>query len=390
MSDVIQPFRIETPDTVIDDLKRRLRDARWPERECVDDWSQGIPLEYLKDVCAYWAEKYDWRDREARLNEHPQFRTEIDGLGIHFTHIRSPNPDAMPLLITHGWPGSVVEFLKVIGPLSRPRGTRRRRPRTPFTWSAPRFPATGSRTSPTSRAGAWRHRSPIGLARTELMQPAWGTTRYAAQGGDWGCHGHVTRIGHPGSGALRWASTSTCPSRRRRPTAMSGPHRVREVRARGAWQHYDRSGTRATRRSRAPDRRRWATAWWIRRRVKPAWILEKFWAWTDCDGHPENALTPGRAARQRHAVLAAGEQAASSARLYWESFRNTRWMEVTVPTGCSIFPKEIFRSFEALGREERFKNLVHFNELEKGGHFAAFEQPETFVAEVRACFRGLR
>ena len=120
MSDAVTPFRIQTSDDALDDLRRRLRATRWPEAECVDDWSQGIPLSYVQDVCAYWAEKYDWRERERKLNAFPQFRTKIDGLGIHFYHVRSPHADALPIVITHGWPGSVVEFQKVIAPLADP------------------------------------------------------------------------------------------------------------------------------------------------------------------------------------------------------------------------------------------------------------------------------
>ena len=120
MSEAIQPFRIAASDAELDDLRRRLRATRWPEREAVDDWSQGIPLGYVQDVCAYWSEKYDWRARETRLNRFPQFRTELDGLGIHFLHVRSRHEGALPLVITHGWPGSIVEFLKVIEPLTDP------------------------------------------------------------------------------------------------------------------------------------------------------------------------------------------------------------------------------------------------------------------------------
>jgi hypothetical protein len=144
MSQEIVPFRVAVPDAELDELRRRLRATRWPDREVVADWSQGIPLAYVQEVCRYWAEKYDWRAREARLNGFPQFRTEIDGLGIHFLHVRSPNPDALPLVITHGWPGSVIEFLKVIGPI----------PVTPSTSSRPRCPATASPTSRARRAGA--------------------------------------------------------------------------------------------------------------------------------------------------------------------------------------------------------------------------------------------
>jgi hypothetical protein len=149
VSDDIQPFRIEASDDALDDLQRRLRATRWPEAEPVDDWSQGIPLAYLQEVCGYWSEKYEWRDRETRLNQSPQFKAMIDGLGIHFLQVRSPEASALPLLMTHGWPGSIVEFQKVIGPLSDPVAML-------STSSVRRFPVTASPTSLRVKAGASR------------------------------------------------------------------------------------------------------------------------------------------------------------------------------------------------------------------------------------------
>ena len=152
MSDEISPFELVVPESVLDDLRTRLRSTRWPEAETAEGWSQGIPLAYLREVCDYWAEQYDWRLVESRLNELGQFRTSLDGLGIHFLHVRSPEPDALPLLLTHGWPGSVVEFLNVIGPLTDPGPTAGRRAMH-FTWSARRSPAMASATSRRCRAG---------------------------------------------------------------------------------------------------------------------------------------------------------------------------------------------------------------------------------------------
>ena len=151
----ITPFRIAVPDDDLDDLRARLARTRWPEAECVDDWSQGIPLAYTRELADYWADDYDWRAREAALNRFDQFTTEIDGLDIHFIHQRSPHDDAFPLVITHGWPGSIVEFHKVIEPLTDRGGA----PRTPSTWCARRCPATGSPASRRARVGASR-RSP--------------------------------------------------------------------------------------------------------------------------------------------------------------------------------------------------------------------------------------
>jgi hypothetical protein len=158
MSKDIHPYRIQVPDADLDDLRRRLRATRWPDPEPVDDWSQGIPLAYLKEVCATWADDYDWRKTEARFNAYDQFKAEIDGVGIHFLHVRSKHVEAYPLIVTHGWPGSIVEFLEVIGPLTIPPPTAARR-RTPSTSSCRRCPASASPASRRSPAGRWR-RSP--------------------------------------------------------------------------------------------------------------------------------------------------------------------------------------------------------------------------------------
>ena len=181
MSDGITPFRIAITDDELEDLKRRLRATRWPERECVDDWTQGLPLAYAQEVASYWLEKYDWRAREALLNRFPQFKTEIDGLGIHFIHVRSPHPDATPLLVTHGWPGSIVEFQKIIEPLTNPTA-HGGEAADAFHLVCPSLPGYGFSDKPT-RTG-WNVQR-IARAWSELMLRL-GYKRYAAQGGDWG------------------------------------------------------------------------------------------------------------------------------------------------------------------------------------------------------------
>ena len=181
MSNEIVAFKIAAPDADLEDLKRRLRATRWPERECVDDWSQGLPLAYAQEVCAYWLDKYDWRAREARLNRFAQFRTAIDGLGIHFIHMRSPHTNAMPLVITHGWPGSIVEFHKVIEPLTNPTA-HGGDAADAFHVVCPSLPGYGFSDKP-SRTG-WNVQR-IARAWSELMRRL-GYQRYAAQGGDWG------------------------------------------------------------------------------------------------------------------------------------------------------------------------------------------------------------
>jgi pimeloyl-ACP methyl ester carboxylesterase len=379
MPPAIQPFRIQASDAELDDLKRRLRATRWPERETVDDWSQGIPLAYVQDVCAYWAEKYDWRAREARLDRFPGFKTELDGLGIHFLHVRSPQADALPLVITHGWPGSIVEFQKVIEPLVNP-GAHGGEARDAFHVVCPTLPGYGYSDKP-KRAGWTTQR--IGKAWAELMARL-GYPRYVAQGGDWGAM-VTTWIGiqdpeHCAGIHLNMPIAPPDP-------ATMNDLTDREKSALAGMQHYnDWDSGYSKQQSTRPQTVGYALV--DSPAGQAAWILEKFWAWTDCGGHPENVLTRDELLDNVMLYWLPGA-AASSARLYWESFRNLSLDPVKVPVGCSIFPKEIFRTSRRWA-EKRYERLVYWSELEKGGHFAAFEQPESYVREVRACFRKLR
>jgi pimeloyl-ACP methyl ester carboxylesterase len=379
MSDRIEPFRIAASDAALDDLKRRLRATRWPDREAVDDWSQGIPLAYVQDVCAYWSEKYDWRAREAKLNRFAQFKTELDGLGIHFAHVRSPHADALPLVITHGWPGSIVEFHKVIEPLTNPTA-HGGEARDAFHVLCPSLPGYGFSDKP-ARHG-WNVQR-IADAWAQLMQRL-GYARYVAQGGDWGAM-VTTRIGiqDPAHCAGIHLNMPIAPP----DPATMNDLTDKEKAALAGMQHYnDWDSGYSKQQSTRPQTVGYGLV--DSPAGQAAWILEKFWAWTDCNGHPENALTRDELLDNVMLYWLPGT-GASSARLYWESFRNLNLDPVTVPVGCSIFPKEIFRTSRRWA-EKRFSKLVHFNELEKGGHFAAFEQPELYVREVRTCFRHVR
>jgi epoxide hydrolase len=379
MSNQITPFKIAATDDQLDDLKRRLRATRWPERECVDDWSQGLPLAYAQEVCKYWLEKYDWRAREARLNRFPQFKTEIDGLGIHFIHVESPHTDALPLVITHGWPGSIVEFHKVIDPLVNPTA-HGGDAKDAFHVVCPTLPGYGFSDKP-ARTG-WNVQR-IAKAWSELM-PRLGYHRYAAQGGDWGA-AVTTYVGlqdpaHCIGIHLNMPLVAPDPSA---PDLTEG-----EKSALAGMQHYnDWDSGYSKQQSTRPQTLGYGLA--DSPIGQATWILEKFWSWTDCNGHPENVLTRDELL-DNIMMYWLPDAAASSARLYWESFRNfSRDYQVNVPAGCSIFPKEIFRSSRRWA-EKRFTKLVYFNELDKGGHFAAFEQPEMYLKEVRACFRMMR
>jgi len=378
MSNEIAPFRIAATDEQLDDLQRRLRATRWPERECVDDWSQGLPLAYAHEVASYWLQKYDWRAREERLNRFRQFKTEIDGLAIHFIHARSPHADATPLVITHGWPGSIVEFQKVIEPLTDP-AAHGGDAADAFHVVCPSLPGYGFSDKP-ARTG-WNVQR-IANAWSELM-PRLGYKRYAAQGGDWG------------------AAVTTC-------IGIQDPAHCIGIHLNMPLAQPDPSAADLTENEKAAVAslqyyNDWDSGYSKQQSTRPqtlgyglsdspvgqmAWILEKFWAWTDCDGHPENVLTRDELLDNvmLYWLTASG---ASSARLYWESFRKFPTDPVTIPAGCSIFPKEIIRSSRRWA-QKRYQNLVYFNELAKGGHFAAFEQPETFMREVRACFQQIR
>jgi pimeloyl-ACP methyl ester carboxylesterase len=377
--DGIDAFEIAASDAALDDLRRRLRATRWPEREAVDDWSQGIPLAYVQEVCAYWAEKYDWRARETLLNRHPQFRTTIDGLGIHFVHARSPHEDALPLVLTHGWPGSIVEFQKVIGPLVDPP-SHGGDARDAFHVVCPSLPGYGFSDKP-ARTG-WNVER-IGRAHAALMARL-GYGRYVAQGGDWGAM-VTTATGlqdreHCAAIHLNMVIAPPDP-------ATMGDLTEREKAALAGMQHYgDWDSGYSKQQSTRPQTVGYGLT--DSPAGQAAWILEKFWSWTDSNGHPENVLSRDELI-DNLMLYWLPATAASSARLYWESFRMPNVSEVPIPTGASIFPKEIFRASRRWA-EKRFTKLIHWNELPKGGHFAAFEQPELFLGEVRTCFRQVR
>jgi pimeloyl-ACP methyl ester carboxylesterase len=379
MSTDVKPFRIAATDAELEDLRRRLRATRFPERECVDDWSQGIPLAYVEEVCRYWADRYDWRAREARLNRFAQFKTEIDGLDIHFIHVRSPHADAMPLVMTHGWPGSIVEFDKVIEPLADPTA-HGGSAKDAFHVVCPSLPGYAFSDKP--RSAGWTVER-IGKAWTQLM-PRLGYRRYAAQGGDWGAM-VTTSIGAQDPDRCIGLHLNM-------PIAPPDPSTRGDLteREQAALADYQRHAEWGTGYSKQQSTRPQTLGYGLTDSPagQAAWILEKFWAWSDCNGHPENVLTRDELL-DNVMLYWLPATAASSARLYWQSFRNRVLDPVDVPVGCSIFPKEIFRTSRRWA-EKRFPKLMHFNELERGGHFAAFEQPETFVREVRECFRKLR
>jgi pimeloyl-ACP methyl ester carboxylesterase len=379
MEQALVPFTVAIGDADLGDLVDRLRRTRWPEAEPVDDWSQGVPLAYLQSLCAYWADGYDWRAREARINAFAQFKTSIDSLGVHFLHVRSPNEHALPLVLTHGWPGSVVEFLDVIGPLTDP-AAHGGDPADAFHVVCPSLPGYGFSDKPTSTGWGVER---IGQAWAALMARL-GYDRYGAQGGDWGA-GVTTNIGQTDPEHVVGIHLNMLTAR---PHADDLADMTESEQASVAsLQHYqDWDSGYSKQQSTRPQTLGYALA------DSPAgqcgWILEKFWSWTDTDGDPVAALGADRILDNVMLYWLAGT-AASSARLYWESFRRARGGNVEVPTGVSIFPKEIFRASRRWA-ERQFTDIRQLHELSAGGHFAAFEQPETFVDEVRSFFRLVR
>jgi pimeloyl-ACP methyl ester carboxylesterase len=386
MHDDATEFRLDVSESELEDLRTRLRNARWPEPETVEDWSQGVPLAYLRELCRSWAAEYDWRDTEARLNALPQFRTVIEGLGIHFLHVRSQHADALPLVITHGWPGSIVEFLKVIGPLADPTA-HGGDASDAFHVVCPSLPGFGFSDKPT-RPGWGIERIADAWA---VLAARLGYERYGAQGSDWGTSisaligqrdpEHVVGIHLTPPLAPPDPGTLDDLSERERAALASLKHAA-EWESGYSREHATRPQTIGYALVDSPI-------------GLAAWIVEKFWAWTDCDGHLENVLSRDELL-DNLMLYWLPRTGASSARLYWESIRQVdAWISgeatntISVPTGCSIFPKELHRPSRRWA-ERRFLDIRYWNEPERGGHFAAFEQPELFVDEVRAFFRLVR
>lgn len=345
----------------------------------MQNWTQGAPLESVRKLCEYWRSSYDWRRCERLLNDLGQYRTPINGLDIHFLHIRSSNPRALPLLITHGWPGSVVEFLKIVGPLTEPQlhgGSID----DAFHIIAPSLPGFGFSGKPEERG--WTVEK-IAEAWAELMRRL-GYDRFVAQGGDWG--GAVTtQLGGtnaPGCAAIHLNAPIALPV-----ADDMNDLTVEESASLAAMEEHNRTGS----------------AYALLQATKPqtlgyglvdspigqaAWIYEKFHAWSDHDGAVESILSYDDMldAIMMYWLPATG---ASSARLYQESLGFFKNIRIDIPVGVTIFPKELFRPSRRWA-ERVYPNLIYWNEAARGGHFAAFEQPEIFVTEVRTCFRLIR
>ncbi len=364
-----RPFTIDIPQLQLDDLKARLVIARFPEKETVEDWDQGIPLTYVEELAAYWRDHYDWRRCEAELNSHPHFKVEIDGLDIHFMHIRSKNSDARPMILTHGWPGSVLEFLRAIPLLS---GS--------YHLVIPSLPGYGFSGKPSAKG--WDIQQ-IARAWDKLML-ALGYERYFAQGGDWGA-AVTTAIGGQNLGHCAGIHLNMVIAQPD-PAGMNDlTEREKAGIARLQWYQAKDNGY-STQQATRPQTLGYALA------DSPvgqlAWIVEKFHGWSDCNGHPENVFSRDHLI-DNVMIYWLNNAAASSARLYWHSFREFGGTDVEIPMGGTVAPMEIFAPSRRWA-EKRYKNIVFWNEPAKGGHFLAMERPEIFAGDVQACFDAMK
>jgi microsomal epoxide hydrolase len=379
----IRPFRIDIPQADLDDLRDRLARTRWPDELPGVGWAYGVPAGYLKELAEYWRTSYDWRRHEARLNELPQFTTTIDGANVHFLHVRSPEPGALPLVMTHGWPGSVVEFLEVIGPLTDPRA-HGGDPADAFHVVCPSIPGYGF-SGPTRETG-WDN-GRVARAVAELMRRL-GCTRYGAQGGDWGA-GVSLSLGRIDADHVVGAHVNFLSARSYGSEAElenlteDEKDRLRDSErfANELWGYGEIQGTR-------PQTLAYALT------DSPvgqlAWIVEKFKEWTDSSERPEDAVDRDQMLTNVTLYWLTGT-AGSSARLYYETSHAGRGGgrgPSLAPVGVAVFPREIFRPIRRLA--ERSQPIVHWSEFERGGHFAAMEEPDLLVGDVRAFFRRFR
>lgn len=395
--DAFRPFTFHASQTAIDELRRRIAATRWPEKETVADSSQGVPLATMQELARYWATDYDWHKAEAKLNAFPQFVTTIEGLDIHFIHVRSKHPNALPLVITHGWPGSILEQIKLIGPLTDPTA-HGGKAEDAFDVVIPSMPGYGFSGKPTSPG--W---GPERMARAwpELMKRL-GYTRYVAQGGDWGAF-VVDQMGlqePAGLLAIHTNMPATVPADVDKallagapaPSGLSADEQRAYEQLVRTFKQVDYARLMASR----PQ-----TLYGIADSPVglAAWLLDH----NDADGQPAAAVasalnrttsTTGELTRDEIldniTLYWLTNTGVSASRLYWEykgGFFNAKG--VKIPVAVTVFPGEQYEAPRSW-TERAYPNLIHYNRVEKGGHFAAWEQPMIFVQELQAAFRSLR
>ena len=394
----VRPFKVQVPQAALNDLRRRIADTRWPDKETVADPSQGAQLAKLQALVRYWGSAYDWRRVEARLNGLPQYMTKIDGLDIHFIHVRSRHRNALPVIITHGWPGSVIELLKVVGPLTDPTA-HGGRAEDAFDVIIPSVPGYGFSGRPTETG--WDP-DRVGRAWAQLMQRL-GYTRYVAQGGDWGApiSSAMARQGAPGLLGIHLNLPATVPpevgaalaSGAPAPAALTDKERVvfDSLRA------YGKAGS---------------AAYFVMMNARPqtvgygitdspvglaAWLLVHpgFAHWTYGEDPKQSPSKDD--VLDNISLYWLTNSATSAGRLYWENGTRgsainagaQKTLEISLPVAVTVFPDDVYRAPETWARRA-YRNLSYFREVDKGGHFAAWEQPDLFTEEIRTAFKAFR
>jgi pimeloyl-ACP methyl ester carboxylesterase len=388
-ANAIRPFRINVPEAALVDLRRRVAATRWPDREVVTDQSQGVRLAKLQELVRYWGTDYDWRKAEAKLNALPQFVTKIDGLDIQFVHVRSRHPNAMPLIMTHGWPGSIFELLKVIGPLTDPTAYGGRA-EDAFDLVLPTMPGYGFSGKP---QGTGWNPDRIARAWAVLMQRL-GYKQYVSQGGDWGAviSDVMARQAPAGLLGIHVNMPATVPANIAKalnngdpvPSGLSDQEKA-------AFASLDTFYKKDAGYSAMMVTRPQTVGYGLSDSPagQAAWIYDKFAAWTYSGGEPERALTRDEMLDDI-TLYWLTNSATSAAQLYWENNANNfNAVDISIPAAVTVFPGEIYRAPRSW-TERSYHKLIYFNEVNKGGHFAAWEQPELFATEIRAAFRSLR
>ncbi|WP_404293130.1 epoxide hydrolase family protein [Microvirga sp. RSM25] len=388
----IRPFRVDIPDEALADLRRRIAATRWPKRETVTDASQGVQFATMQKLARYWATDYDWRKVEARLNALPQFTTNIDGLDIHFIHVRSPHPDALPVIITHGWPGSIIEQLKVIDPLTNPTA-HGGSASDAFDLVIPSLPGHGFSGQPTAPGWDPQH---IARAWVALMKRL-GYTRFVAQGGDWGdaVSEQMAVQAPPELIAIHTNMPATVPDEIAKalqfgdpaPSGLSADERHAYDQLDFFYKHGLAYAQEMSNRPQTlygiEDSPIGLAAWMLDHDIRSYELIARVF-----DGQPEGLTRDD--ILDNITLYWLTNTAVSSARLYWENkLAFFAPKNITIPVAVSVFPDEIYAAPRSWA-EKAFPRLVHYNRLEKGGHFAAWEQPETFVRELRGAFKSLR
>ena len=391
----IRTFQVKFPEEQLVDLRTRLAATRWPDQETVSDRSQGAQLAALKELVQYWQTKYDWRKAEKMLNALPQFVTTIDGVDIHFIHVKSRHPNALPLIVTHGWPGSVFEQIKLIGPLTDP-ASYGGKDEDAFDVVIPSLPGFGFSSRPTEVG--WESER-IGRAWDVLMKRL-GYTRYVAQGGDWGA-GVVTAMGRQKPSGLLGIHTNLPATVPKEIGAALGGGPVP-----AGLSAQEQAAVDALRKLRGGD-----LAYLVMMQARPqavgygltdspaglaGWLLVHpgFDHWT-YGKDPKQSPTKDDVL-DNFTLYWLTNSATSAARIYWEhrgreliSAASQRTDEISIPVAITVFPHEVYRAPETWARRA-FRNLIYFHEADRGGHFAAWEYPELFASELRAAFRSLR